>query len=85
MSYADSVFGISVNTGRLLFAVRTIPFDVYSFIGPFMNPEEQIITNDVDGDASSGVFLTKDNKILTGTKSGTGLALSFDKLTKNSI
>jgi hypothetical protein len=82
MSYADAVFGISASSGRLLFAVRIIPSDVYSFIGPVMNPEQEIINNDVDGDASSGVFLSKENRILTGTKSGTGLALSFECLTR---
>jgi hypothetical protein len=69
MSYGCAIFASSPETGRLLFAVRSLPLDVYSFIGSpdpkiyFFNP------NDSDGDASSGVFLAQ-GKVGFTTKSG---------------
>lgn len=56
-SYVDAIIRSDSETGEILFAVRSIPNDVYTFLG-FQDPIAIIplARQDVDGDLSSSVF-----------------------------
>ncbi len=81
MSYCDAVLAISNCSGRLLFAARSLPLDVYTFLGG-KDPKVYFFgTNDADGDASSGVFLHQGQLGFT-TKNGIAPILDVSCINK---
>lgn len=82
-SYSDGMFGSSSVNLRILFGLRTIPCDVYSFIGKPFDLTQYFGRDDIDGDVSSGLYyFPESNKVLTATKGGVGVSLSIHKLTR---
>lgn len=83
MSYVDAIMAASLDTGRLLFGVRTVQSDVYVFLGaqdPLLIAFPSL--NDVDGDVSSGLFKIGD--LLTATsKNGSSTILDVSNLNRH--
>ena len=89
MSYSDAIIGASVDTGRMLFGVRTVPADTYTFLGG-TNPVSLVYPNinTIDGDPASGIhFIKKQHReyVATTTKSGSGPILDITDLNPNAI
>ena len=79
MSYVDAILAASPDTGRLLFAVRTVQSDIYVFLGmqdPILVAFPNL--NDVDGDVSSGVFKIN-NRVTATSKNGSSTVLDVAK------
>jgi outer membrane protein assembly factor BamB len=77
-SYCDALLAASPKTGRPLFAARSLPIDVYTFLGEQDPAIHFFGGNDADGDASSGVFLHQGKATVT-TKNGCAPILDVSK------
>ena len=80
MSYADSIVVVDKHVNMQV-AVRSIPSDTYTFLGNTSLLSRFVPDlNDIDGDASSGVF-SNGSRLITVTKGGSGLILDFSNWT----
>lgn len=81
MSYPVACMACQLTTGQLLYGVRTIPSDTYTFLGN-SNPVSLMYPsiNTVDGDVSSGQHTFKNKRVGCMTKSGVGVILNIENL-----
>lgn len=69
-SYVDAIFGSDADNGELLFAVRSVPNDVFTFLG-VQDPVtiSALAQQDIDGDAASSVWKNGE-QLSAATKNG---------------
>lgn len=82
MSYSDSIMAVDLTTGKIKYAVRTIPMDTYTFLGRGTAPANPLLfffeLNIIDGDVSSGVFKHEGERIKLASSTKAGIACILD-------